>query len=278
MAAKNSKVLITVISDLHVGSSVSILPEGGLMPDDGGIYKGSKLQDELGRVWEIFFDDIRKIKQISKRVLVINGDSVDGFHHNTVALATNNLMIQEKAAVALLLPKVAMFDEVFVTRGTEAHVQSGAQSEERVARAINAKPDENGNYARWQLWMDVKGMVFNVAHHIGTTSSAAYESSAVMREMVAALVEAGQWEQKLPDVLVRSHRHRFIVIGIPSAKGRIQAVVTPSWQLRTPYVERIDRMRMPHIGGVNFIVDEGHCSVQEHLFPLKANGMEHIDG
>ena len=278
MTARNSKVLITVISDLHVGSSVAILPANGLEMDDGGVYKGSKLQDELGRVWEIFFEDIRKMKRICKRVLVINGDSVEGAHHNTVSLATNNIQVQEKAAVQLLLPKVKLFDEVFVTRGTEAHVQSGAQSEERVARAINAKPDENGNFARWQLWMDVKGLVFNVAHHIGTTSSAAYESSAPMREMVAALVEAGQWDQKMPDVLVQSHRHRFITLGIPSAKDRIQTEVTPSWQLRTPFVERIDRMRMPHIGGVNFIVDEGQCSVQEHLFPLKANGMEHIDG
>ena len=278
MTAKNSKVLITAISDLHVGSTLSILPEGGLMLDGTGIYKGSKLQDELGRVWEIFFANTKKVKNICKRVLVINGDSIEGCHHNTVALATNNLQSQENGAVALLLPKVALFDEVFVTRGTEAHVQIGAQSEERVAKAIGAKPDENGNYARWQLWMDVKGVVFNVAHHIGTTSSAAYESSAPMREMVAALVEAGQWDQKMPDVLVRSHRHRFIVIGLPSAKGRIQAVVTPSWQLRTPFVERIDRMRMPHIGGVNFVVDEGHCSVQEHLFPLRANGVEHIDG
>lgn len=263
------KTVITIVSDLHVGSSTGLCPVDGLMLDDGGIYSPSQYQMELSKAWSRFFDATLAIKKTSKRVLVVNGDIVDGSHHNTVALATNNIAIQERAAVQILKPIAEKYDKVYVTRGTEAHVQPSAQSDERIAMGIGAEVDDIENHSRWQLWLDVEGIIFNIAHHIGTTSSAAYESSAVMREMVAALVEAGQWNQEMPDVFVRSHRHRYIELAIPSVKGKITAVVTPSWQLRTPFVERVDRMRMPHIGGVNFIIEDGSCHIKERIYPFQ---------
>lgn len=237
--------------------------------DDGGVYLPSAMQTEVYRAWTSFFSETFARKRISKRLLIVNGDMVDGAHHNTVALATNNIQAQEQGAVDILRPVAAKYDKVFVTRGTEAHVQSGAQSDERIARGINAEPDESGNFARWQLWLETGGVLLNVAHHISTTSSAAYESSAVMREMVAGLVEAGQWGQRMPDVFVRSHRHRFIEVGIPSDRGKIRAFITPAWQLRTPFVERIDRMRMPHIGGVNITIEDGSCHIKERIYPFQ---------
>ena len=86
--------------------------------------------------------------------------------------------------------------------------------------------------------------------------------------MVTGLVEAAQWGSKLPTVFVRSHRHRFIEIPLVHERGRIRIVVTPGWQLKTPYVERRDRMRMPHVGGVVFIVEEGTCLVKEKLYKM----------
>lgn len=269
-----TRTLITFISDLHVGSSTGLCPGEGMFLDDGGIYMPSKAQLELARVWERFFEIGKGFKKIKKRILVINGDMIDGAHHSTVALATNNIQTQEAAATRILSRVTKDFDRIYVTRGTEAHVQPSAQSDERIAIAIGAEPEPNsGNRAAWQWWLDVDGVIFNIAHHIGTTSSAAYESSAVMREMVAALVEAGQWGQRVPDLFIRSHRHRYIELGIPSVKGKIQALVTPAWQLRTPYVERLDRMRMPHIGGINIIVEDGLCQIQEKIFPFAPTEM-----
>ena len=266
-----NKKIVTVVSDLHVGSSLGLCPTSGMILGEGGIYMPSRFQLEIGRAFELFFS--AHVKQINrgakKRILVFNGDLIEGNHHNTVALASNNIEVQEAAAIALLKPVVKEFDQVFVVRGTEAHVGPGAQSDERIAKALGAIPLEEGQNSWWQLWLDVDGMIFNIAHHLGTTSSAAYESSAVMRELVAALVEAGQWQQQMPDVMVRSHRHRFIELAIPKVDGKIHAVVTPSFQLRTPFVERLDRFRQPHIGGVCFVVESGKCQIQEKLFPMK---------
>jgi hypothetical protein len=265
--------IIAVVSDLHVGSSIGLC-SSKLDLADGGTYQPSKFQAELYRGWQKFFQHVAGLPA-NKKALVVNGDLVDGDlvdgdHHGTVSIVTNNIEVQEDAAIQLLRPAAKGFDQVYVVRGTEAHTQPGAQSDERIAKGIGAALDEStGQYSRWQLWLDVDGVVFNVAHHIGTTSSAAYESSAVMREMVAALVEAGQWEQRLPDVLIRSHRHRYIKVAIPSARGEIQTAVTPGWQLRTPFVEKMDRMRMPHIGGMICIVEDGICHIEAKIYPLK---------
>lgn len=261
---------VTIVSDLHVGSSLGLCPTEGMDLGEGGVYLPSRMQSEVYKAWQDFFLWAeRQSEGADSTTLVVNGDSVDGAHHNTVALATNNIDMQENGAVSILKPVVGKFDHFYMVRGTEAHVQSSAQSEERIARALNAIPSEDGQHSWWQLWLDVDSVIFNIAHHIGTTSSAAYESSAVMRELVAALVEAGQWGQHMPDVLVRSHRHRYIELGIPSARGKIQAAVTPAWQLRTPFVERVDRMRLPNIGGLLFKVEDGQCQIKAKIYPLR---------
>lgn len=260
---------VTVISDLHIGSSVGFCPVRGITLAEGGRYEPSRFQKSTYRSFHNFIEYSQHLgESADTRTLVINGDTIDGFHHNTVALVTNNIQVQEGAAIELLKNIAKEYDQVFVVRGTEAHVQSGAQAEERIAAAIGATPNED-QASWWQLWLDVDGVIFNIAHHISTTSSAAYESSAVMREMTAALVEAGQWGQKLPDVIIRSHRHRYIKVAIPSIRGEIQAVVTPAWQLRTPFIERIDRMRMPHIGGIVCVVENEQCQIYGKIYPFK---------
>lgn len=95
-----------------------------------------------------------------------------------------------------------------------------------------------------------------------------------MRELVAAMVEAGQWGQRMPDVIIRSHRHRYIGLDIPSRIGNIKAVITPGFQLRTPFIEKVDRMRLPHIGGIIIIVEDGQCQIIPKIFPFKINGIK----
>lgn len=218
--------------------------------------------------WTTFVPEI--VKGCNDITLVINGDLIEGLHHRQVGIATNNLTFQEKGAIEIFskIPTKAKIKRIFVVRGSEAHSAPGAESEERMAQVLNAEPNELDEYSSWQLWLDVDGVIFQFAHHIGVTSSAAYESSAPMREMISGMVDAAQWGRDIPRVFVRSHRHRFIEVPLPTETGRIMSVITPSWQLRTPHVERIDRMRMPHIGGVVFLIKDNECLVKEKLYPL----------
>lgn len=265
------KKSVIVFSDTHIGSHAGLCPPGGIRLDNGGVQGQSLLQEYTWRCWEHFWNEYvpRTTRGISAKniTVVANGDVIDGNHHQAVDLVPN-VMTQERAAVEILRP-IAKKYRMFMVRGTEAHGGKSDQNTESIARQLGCELDESGNNSVWQLWLEVDGVVFQFAHHIGTTSSAAYETSAPMREMVAGLVENAQWDQPIPDVFVRSHRHRYIPVSIPRSGDRdFQIIVTPAWQLRTPNVERIDRMRLPQIGGVVFIVEDGVCQIKRKIYDM----------
>ena len=263
------KRAVVCVSDLHIGSFAGLCPREGIKLDNGAVQLPSKYQQYLVDCWDHFWKTfvVRTTKGCKDVTVVINGDAIDGNHHQAVDLVAN-LETQERTAVEMLRDITRKY-RTFMVRGTEAHGGKSDQNTESIARQIGCELDESGANSVWQLWLDVNGVVFQFAHHIGTTSSAAYETSAPMREMVAGLVESVQWEQRLPDVFVRSHRHRYITVPLPREGNRdIQLTVTPGWQLRTPHVERIDRMRLPHIGGVIFIVEDKTWRTERMLYQM----------
>jgi hypothetical protein len=260
---------IITISDTHVGSLSGLCSTWGIRQDNGARFSPSKFQDYTWNAFTHFWREYvpAVTKGARKIAVVINGDLVDGNHHNAVDIIPN-IASQEEAAVEMFGP-IAKIYQIVVIRGTEAHGGISEQSTERVARELHAVKDEStGNSSWWQYWVEAGDHLFQFAHHIGTTGSTAYETTALTRELTAGMSEATQWGTRMPDTMVRSHRHRFSQVILPSARGRIQLVVTPGWQLRTPFVERIDRIRLPHIGGVVFLCEDGQCQVKEKMYPL----------
>ncbi len=261
---------IAIFSDTHVGSYAGLCPPSGIHLDNGGTITPSKFQDTTWRMFEDFWGRFvpATTRGAEKVIVVHNGDAIDGNHHEAVDIVPS-VQSQEAAAIEIFRPIVKRYPDFYMVRGTEAHGSKSEQSTERIGKELGAVGDsEAGIFSWWQLWLDLDGVIVQLAHHIGTTSSAAYETSAPMRELIAGMVEAEQWGQPMPRVFVRSHRHRFVPVSVPSKQGRIHLIVTPAWQLRTPHVERIDRMRLPHIGGVVILVDGGECQIREKLYPI----------
>jgi hypothetical protein len=244
---------VVTISDLHEGCQLALCPRDGAMLDNGGWYEPSPMQHKLNDWWDEFWDvAVPEFTHGEPYAVVINGDALDGVHHNSTTQWSHNLNDQARAAEGLLRPIVDRCEgRLYWIRGTEAHVgQSGAE-EERLARALGAVPNEYGQYARYELWLRIGGGLAHFTHHIGTAGSMSYESSAVMRELSEAYVQAGRWHNEPPDVVVRSHRHTLVEIRVPNEKGLATAFTTPSWQLRTPFTYRIAgaRQALPQIGG-----------------------------
>ena len=256
---------IVVISDTHFGSAVAL--NNGCQLDDGGWYHPSVIQKKLWALWENFWDWTYDHIKKEPFVLVHNGDIIDGVHHRITNPVSHNLTTQSRIAIQELEPHIARSERYYQIRGTEAHVGQAAQEEESIAAALGAVQDkETGCYSRWEMWMKFCGKLIHFAHHIGTTRSAAYESSAPMREIVAAFVESGQWGMKPPDFIIRSHAHRYIKVEPPNCC----IVVTPGWQLKTPLTHKIDRMRGPMFGGL--LIRDGADGVytKERIYTLKA--------
>lgn len=159
----------------------------------------------------------------------------------------------------------------YQVRGTPAHVGESAVYEEQLAQRLNATPNKYGQYARYRIRKKVGDCIVHAMHHVGTTSSSAHESSAVNAELAAEFNEAARWRREIPDYVVRSHRHRSIAVEIDTANGIAAGIVTPCWQLKTPFAWKVPgaRISLPQFGGI--VIRQGDV---EHYWRRKVYSIE----
>jgi len=250
-----------VVSDLHCGCRAGLYPcdlEDDLLFDMGVIYRPSNLQKEMWEAWLKFWQEfVPEATRNEDYVFVLNGDGLDGRHHDSVTQISQNLADQKKIAKAILKPilKKEKCKSFYWIRGTEAHSGASSELEESLAEDLEAIRDSKSQYSRDTMWLRLggkSGALVHFAHTIGTTSRTAYETSAVMAELTEQYVESGRWLHPAADITVRSHRHRFVEVRVPSARGYTIGTVTPGWQGPTPFTRRLagGRQSEPQFGGV----------------------------
>lgn len=247
---------IVVVSDTHCGCRLGLCPPEPQPLDDGGSYTASKLQKKVWSMWEEFWGEwVPDATRGEPFAVVHNGDCVDGVHHNSTTQISHNLEDQSEIAYRILRPVVdACEGRYYHIRGTEAHVAKSGREEERLAKLLGAIPNSEGQHARYDLWKWIgpnKDRLIHFLHHVGTTSSQAYEATAVHKELVESFAEAARWGERPPDCVGRSHRHRFMKTEIPTARGSSICFVTPGWQGKTPFCWKIAgaRLTTPQFGG-----------------------------
>lgn len=247
---------IICVSDLHCGCQFGLCPEKGITLDGGGHYEPSKNQKVVWQWWKLFWHTwVPEFTKGEPYIIVINGDTTDGRHHNSVTQVSQNLADQKHIAEEVLSPLTEKAAALYMIRGTEAHVGPSAENEEMLAESLGAKQNSVGNNTHYELWLKIggkTGCLVNFMHHIGTTGSSHYESSAVNKELSEMFQEAGRWGNQPPDVVIRSHRHRHFKVECSTSRGYGICEVTPGWQLKTPFVYKIPggRISTPQFGGI----------------------------
>jgi len=249
---------IVVISDTHFGCQKALCPPHPIRLDNGGTYSPSRIQRKLWAQWCEFWDE--RVPQATREepyVIVHNGDVCDGRHHGSISQITQNLHDQANIAREVLAPRIEGHP-YFQIRGTEAHSGPSAENEEALAESLGAIPNDEGQYARYDLWKRIGRRLVHFTHHIGITGSQAYASTAVHKELIESFVEAARCRLQAPSVIVRSHRHHYIETRISTELGDAIACVTPAWQLDTGFVWKTvaGRSVLPQTGGI--VVREAH--------------------
>lgn len=261
-----------VVSDLHCGCGLGLFPDKTLRLSDEKQLGPSPFQRKLLRMWRSFWDEFVPAELDGEPFcVVVNGDAIDGVHHNSTNQVTQNMADQVDIAHEMLAPIRDKCDgRLYMIRGTEAHVGKSGAFEELLAQRLQAVRDKNGLYSRYELWKKCGDGLVHFLHHIGTTGSSAHEASAVNAELAAAYVEAARWSERIPDILCRSHRHRSIELRIPTARGSGIAVVTPGWQGKTPFAYKVAGARLspPQFGGCLIRRGKAHLYVLSKVWTV----------
>ena len=294
---------IVEISDLHSGSTLAVCPPGVRLDDDG-LYEYSTYQEVLWGWWLEFWGKwVPMVTEGKPYALILNGDNVEGNHHGTTAVISANMSIQARVLRHLLVPMLGA-DHVapkvragvedwwpkgarrpsllVMVRGTEAHNGPSGEAEEEVAEALGLPGPSPGLHSFWGLRCTLEGHLIDFSHHIGTTNSVAYELSALNREVAKCFVGAGQWNDPCPSLIIRSHRHRCSEGAIPTHYGECRIVVSPSWQLHTPFCHShgISTGSPPQIGGIAISTDPitGLLLVRKKIWTPEKPGPVVLDG
>jgi len=279
MATINNAI---IVSDLHAACRLALCPPEGIDLQDGGHYSPSALQLKLWGMWREFWD---KWVPLSCRnepfLVVINGEAMDGVHHKSKTQISQNYADQINLAKKILKPIVELCQgRFYMIRGTEAHSGQSGEIEEILAEKLGAILDKQDQHSRWELRLRIGWGLAHISHHIGTSGSLAYETSAIQKELEQIYVECARWEFEPPDWVVRSHRHRNAETRVRMRKnGRLgfaTSCTTGGWQLKTPFAYKVAgaRRTLPHIGGTLLRCGDEETYTRHQIWPVEPPEIE----
>ena len=223
---------VCIISDLHVGSTKGLL-NPGFTTLEGNEIKLNAMQEWLWLCWERANNFIDEQVGDEPFALVVNGDVIEGIHHGTKEIWSPEVTDQRNAAVEILKPLVAKSAASFLVRGTEAHVQN---SEAGIGSQLGCVRDEQtGLHAFDRLVLELNGIRHVFRHHIGTSVRRGLAGTQLSANLAEEQVEAANNGEKIPRVVVCSHRHKYGLY--QDTNGLL--VVTPPWQGLTRFGHKV---------------------------------------
>jgi hypothetical protein len=249
--------LLAVVSDLHVNSRIALCHPEGVIHDNGQRELPSKAQVWLWERWLEFWDAVRAEAEGRDLIVAVNGDAVDGFHHQTHEIHTLSETTQKRMAERVLEPVLALDPTLWMVRGTEAHVGSIAKYEEDLAQTLGAeKYSGRERWSSYHLRLRVCGNLFDFKHH-GRAGYRPWTRPNALLLLAADLTYhcASLPPEDHPVIAFRAHTH---VPGDSGDAHHVRVISTPGWQLKTSYTHRLDAsIGVYPVGGVIVKVDQG---------------------
>jgi hypothetical protein len=261
--APKRPVVIAVTSDQHCGSTLGLCPKEGVRVDDDSEYHPSKAQQWTWDCWEDYWKRVAAARKGADLYCVLNGDAVEGWHHNTHQVISINP--EPQAYITERVFGVAKDPtKVFVIRGTETHVGPGGSSEEALGKKLKAERSESKTWSHWRLRMEVHGVRLDFQHHGRTGTRPWTRASAVGALAAEIFYEHSAAGYPHPHLAIRSHRH---VHADSYDASPTRVIQTPAWQLKTAHAHKVAPESIADIGGIIITVTpDGQYDVEKKLY------------
>ncbi len=232
--------------------------------DDGGQYHASRTQRWLWSCWLDFWARVNRDASGYRKVLILDGDvgELDAKDRSAQIITINKSTILQMIRDVL---DFAIWDELYVIRGTRAHEGKSAWLAESIAADLDkVTPSAEKIYSWWQIRAEVQGVKFDIAHHAPMGSTPWTRVNSAVRLAAKVLWEyAVERQVKPPDVVLRAHNHIYANAQV----GNTSAYFTPAWTMLTEYGYRMGfENTLPTIGGLVFYCENGYCEPQKYFY------------
>lgn len=224
---KSPSRLLVVLSDLHCGSDVGLLPQEVELEDGQTIgYGKNQWQKWLWAQWLEMQEWVEQVADGDQFDFLANGDILEGIHHRSDEVVAAKIMEHCAIAAACLRPIVDAASKVYATRGTQAHVRD---LETFIMRHLGR--EKAHDFIQFRL----NGVLVDARHHMPTSGRVHLEASAL--SIIAAnnrsnAVRCGHTPAR---IFLRGHRH---VPGVYS-DGETMVAVTGAWQGLTRWARAV---------------------------------------
>lgn len=251
----NSDTILVTVSDFHSGSNFALFPDRTWKGRKGATHVPNSDQINIRNQFLQFTIGVKTARKGKRVVLVHNGDAIDGDHHHSGDVCTQNELEQSDIHVELMneLQKRIQWqrgDRMYYTRGTETHVH---EYENYIGKEMNAVPD--GDYfVHDVLELETNGVLCWWAHHGPARGAGPNEGNAVRNWLRNVYYDALNDKRRPPDIVYTGHVHdptysSFIYRERMNFKA-LHGVILPSWQHKTAYAYKKSPVSLNKIGGV----------------------------
>jgi len=229
---KQKTRLVVVVSDMHVNSTVGLIPHE-IRFDDGSTRQSGTEQRWLWDQYQALLDHIKAEKRrLDARVVVVfNGDGPDRNRHS----GGYDLLTFSRAEIVrftydTLIPLRRVADTFIVNRGTPAHEGGSGEMSELVAQRLEAdKHPKRDTFSWWNVEADIGGVLFYCGHRPRSTSYYEHTRGNAARRVAHDLWDAyHRMGDRCPDVFCFSHVHHW---EDGHHNREVKVVYTPPWKL-----------------------------------------------
>lgn len=215
--------LLVVVSDLHAGSDVGLLPETASLHSGNTVGFGTNhAQRWLWESWTSGQKQVRMIAGKSPYVLLVNGDATEGIHHHNADVVASKIEDHTNMAIDCLRGLAARADRTLVTQGTECHTKG---MEDVLAQKLGAQ----GDLAKSKWIFRMHGVLCDATHHVGVTSRKYLEAGLLSIAIANAREQSSRAGHEVARVFLRAHRH----CGGHYSDGESLICVSGGWQFLT---------------------------------------------
>jgi len=249
--------LLVVLSDMHSGSSTALFPNR-FWQDEHQNHTPTDHQKEMYKVFEKCAEYARDNRKGRRLIVVHNGDSIEGIHHNSLQICVLNKSSQAEIHTELMdtFLRKAKFDKkqgdrLFYVRGTETHVED---KETEIAKDLSAEKTPDGNWVFDHLELDINGRLTWFVHHGRGRGRGANEGNALRNWLRDIYWDCMKTGKRPPDIVYSGHTHTATYGNYIIRRGSeffvMHGVICPSWQEKTRYAYKVAPVDRNEIGSV----------------------------